>query len=92
MVGNTLVRYFDSNKTYVEARRQCLSLGSQLLEIWNEDEWNEVNLTVIDIQISAEVRAPGLVNFITAVAYHFCQSLPEAFTQPGVSTSAELCR
>merc|ERR1712027_271454 len=42
IVGNTLVRYFESNKTYVEARRQCLSLGSQLLEIWNEDEWNEV--------------------------------------------------
>ena len=49
MVGNTLVRYFDSNKTYVEARRQCLSLGSQLLEIWNEEEWNEVNSTLIDI-------------------------------------------
>ena len=30
-------------------------------------------------------------NFITAVAYHFCPSLPAAFTQPGASTLAELC-
>ena len=26
---------------------------------------------------------PGLVNFVTAVSYHFCLSLPAAFTQPG---------
>ena len=25
---------------------------------------------------------PGLVNFITALAYHFCLDLPAAFTQP----------
>ena len=35
--------------------------------------------------------APGLVNFITAVAYHFCPSLPAAFTQPGALTLADLC-
>ena len=27
---------------------------------------------------------PGLVNFVTAVAYLFCLALPTAFTQPGV--------
>ena len=43
------------------------------------------------VQRSAEVGAPGLVNFITAVAYHFCPSLPAAFTQPGTSTLADLC-
>ena len=32
-----------------------------------------------------------MVNFITAVAYHFCPGLPAAFTQPGVSTLADLC-
>ena len=32
-----------------------------------------------------------MVNFITAVAYHFCPSLPAAFTQPGASTLAGLC-
>ena len=26
--------------------------------------------------------APGFVNFNTAVAYHFCPSLPANFTQP----------
>ena len=43
------------------------------------------------VQRSAKVGAPGLVNFITAVAYHFCPSLPAAFTQPGASTLADLC-
>ena len=40
------------------------------------------------VQRLAKVGAPGLVNFITAVAYHFCPSLPTAFTQPGASTLA----
>ena len=31
---------------------------------------------------SAKRRAPGLVNFVAAVAYHFCLALPAAFTQP----------
>ena len=42
------------------------------------------------VQGSAKVGAPGLVNSITAVAYHFCTSLPTAFTQPGASTLADL--
>ena len=32
-----------------------------------------------------------MVNFITAVAYHFCLNLPAAFTQPGALTLANLC-
>ena len=43
------------------------------------------------VQRSAKVGAPGLVNFITAVAHHFCPSLPAAFTEPGASTLADLC-
>ena len=35
------------------------------------------------LQRSAKVGAPGLVNFNTAVAYHFCPSLPAVFTHPG---------
>ena len=31
------------------------------------------------------------MNFIPAVAYHFCLNLPTAFTQPGASTLADLC-
>ena len=38
------------------------------------------------VQRSPLLCAPGLVNFITAVARHFCPSLPAAFTQPGAST------
>ena len=50
-----------------------------------------VRMVNVLVQRSAEVGAPGLVNFITAVAYHFCLSLAAAFTQPGASTSAVLC-
>ena len=35
--------------------------------------------------------SPGLVNFVTAVVYHFCQALPAAFTQPGDSLFAQPC-
>ena len=34
------------------------------------------------LQGSAKRWFPGLVNFVTAVAYHFCLALPAAFT-PG---------
>ena len=45
------------------------------------------------LQRSAKVGAPGLVNFITAVAYHFCPAWLQtaAFTQPGAATFADLC-
>ena len=43
------------------------------------------------VQRSTKVGPSGLVNFITVVAYHLCPSLPEAFTQPGASTLADLC-
>ena len=33
------------------------------------------------LQRSAKVDAPGLVNFVLGVAYHFCLSLPAEFTQ-----------
>ena len=32
---------------------------------------------------AAKRRAPGLANFVPAVAYHFCLALPAAFSQPG---------
>ena len=41
---------------------------------------------------SAKRRTPGLVNFVGAVAYHFCLALPEAFKQPRDHLSAEPCR
>ena len=36
-------------------------------------------------------RSPGLVNFVNALAYHFCLALPAAFTQPGAHLLAEHC-
>ena len=40
---------------------------------------------------SDKFGAAGLVNFIPAVAYHFCLNLPAAFTKPGALTLADLC-
>ena len=41
---------------------------------------------------SAIRRAPGLVKFVTAVAYHFCLNLPRASSQPGARGLADSCR
>ena len=43
------------------------------------------------LQDPAKVDATGLVNFVAAVAYHICQALPAAFTQPGLSLLAQPC-
>ena len=45
-----------------------------------------------DIQGLAKRRSPGLLNFITVVAYDFCLALPAAFMQPGAHLFAEPCR
>ena len=48
-------------------------------------QWQGGEIVQDPVQRSAKVGAPRLVNFITAVAYHFYPSLPAAFTQPGAS-------
>ena len=50
-----------------------------------------LKLYISKVDKLATVGAPGLVNFITAVAYHFCPGLLAAFTQPGASTLSDLC-
>ena len=34
---------------------------------------------------------PGLENSVTAVAYHFCLSLPATFPQPGNDFTGDAC-
>ena len=41
--------------------------------------------------ILAKRRSQGLVNFVIALAYHFCLALSAAFTQPGDHLLAEPC-
>ena len=43
------------------------------------------------IQGSAKGWSPDLVNFVTAIAYHFCLALPAALTQPGDHLLAKPC-
>ena len=42
-------------------------------------------------QSSAKRRFPGLVNFVTALACHFCLALHTLFTQPGDHFLSEPC-
>ena len=41
-----------------------------------------LNKFLENIQGLAKRLSPGLVNFVTALAYHSCLALPAAFTQP----------
>ena len=50
-----------------------------------------MHLKIIIVQTSAKVGTPGLMNFVPALAYHFCLNLPAAFMQHGESTLADLC-
>ena len=43
---------------------------------------DELQIYDKSIQGLAKRRAQGLVYFVPAVAYRFCQALPAAFTQP----------
>ena len=38
--------------------------------------------TATTLQSSAKGLAPRLLNFVPAIAYHFCVAYPAAFTQP----------
>ena len=44
------------------------------------------------VQWNPKECLPGLVNFVTDVAYHFCLTLIAAFTQPGYHLLAKPCR
>ena len=48
-------------------------------------------LCFIPLQGLAKKWFPGWVNFVPALAYHFCLALPAAFTQPGNGNSAQPC-
>ena len=54
--------------------------GTEFLEIWCSGTLG-----------MAKLPFPGLENFDTAVAYHFCLILPAAFSQPGNGNLAHPC-
>ena len=45
----------------------------------------------VQVHTNTEIGAPGLVNFTSAVAYHFCPSLNAEFMKSEASTLANLC-
>ena len=50
------------------------------------------NLRSAPLQGSAKRRSTGCVNFVPAVACHFCFILPEKFSQPGAHYLSQPCR
>ena len=55
-------------------------------------QWANIYLmTSRKLQGSINRRAPGSVNFVLALAYHFWLNLPAAFTQPGACPLVEPC-
>ena len=61
--------------------------------IWEEPFRDSLKLTqqYCLLQGSAKRWALGFVNFVPAVAYHFCLALPAAFSQPGDRLLADPC-
>ena len=70
---------------HVERLRDRLG---QLLPSAANFETAKDTINEFGLQGPANKLRPGLVNFVTTVAYHFCLSLPAAFTQPGALYSS----
>ena len=49
------------------------------------------SINYMSVQGSTIRQAPGLLNFVPAVAYHFCLNMPAAFSQPGACLIVEPC-
>ena len=75
----------------------CCCLNNIALELGEEEippedgDLEEEEVQVPPEPTPASEAAAGLVNSV-AVAYHFCLSLPAAFSQPGTLLLAEPCR
>ena len=41
-VGNSKMLIVEKRLPFIEAEENCRDMGSELVEFWNEDEWNEV--------------------------------------------------
>ena len=86
-----------STSTYYEAGRTMPSFSICFRSKMGHYDFNsttdvEAGLNITKyVQSSAKRLWPGLVNFVSALAYHSCLSLPAAFTQPGRSLLADPC-
>ena len=43
-VGSTYVQYINKNVDFEEAENKCLEKDSTMVEVWSEEEWNEVKI------------------------------------------------
>ena len=41
-VGNSSILIVEEKLPFFEAEKKCKAMGSNLVEFWTEDEWNEV--------------------------------------------------
>ena len=71
-----------------------LTTKTQPVDAGDDTFWDQESNEFVHralIQGSPKECLPGLVNFVPAVAYHFCLSLLAAFTQPGTNLLADPC-
>ena len=64
---------------------------ANVAECFDSVAMERVHCCLHTVQGCAKKWAPGVANFVPAVAYHFCLTLPAAFTQPGDLLIAEPC-
>ena len=55
----------------------------EAFELFDKVSESKSHYSTMFVQGSAKRRSPGLVNFVTALAFHSCLALPAACTQPG---------
>ena len=79
--------YQDATFVLVSTGGLCQRDVSPCTNMW--DCLFELNFCII--QGSTTRRALGLVNFVPALAYHFCLNLPAALSQPGARLLVEPC-
>ena len=80
-------------QTEISVRRLCSLAGNSNISIYMAMRSICECSSVHHLQYRAQLKkwSPGLVNFVTVLAYHFCLALPEAFTQPGDHLLAKPC-
>ena len=49
-VGNSKVLYNEAEMTFYEAKEACATMGSNLVEFWDEQDWGQVSKVVACFQ------------------------------------------
>ena len=84
--GHTTFKYFISRLRIWTVKRETRYVHATRRPLLQEFPRSQIH-----VQGSPKECFLGLVNFVTAVAYHFCLKLPRAFLQPGKHSYGDSC-